>query len=163
MIFQQFKTQSLNIEHWHIEAGQCWAVLGRNGSDKKHLAQALLDQQFLPENKNASFSLISFEEQQAFYEEELKKDDTDFMDKLDPGTTVRSLLNATDEELESLKFLNLESILDRGYRVLSSGESRKALLAQALIQKPDYLILDEPYDSLDKQSTAELALFLQTG
>ncbi len=159
MIFQQFKTQSLNIEHWHIEAGQCWAVLGRNGSGKKHLAQALLDQQLLPENMNASFSLISFEEQQALYEEELKKDDTDFMDKLDPGTTVRSLLNATDDELKSFQFLNLESILDRGYRLLSSGESRKALLAQALIQKPDYLILDEPYDSLDKQSKAELALF----
>ena len=81
------------------------------------------------------------------------------MDKLDPGTTVRSLLNASDDEIESLKFLNLESILDRGYRLLSSGESRKALLAQALIQKPDYLILDEPYDSLDKQSKLELSLF----
>jgi molybdate transport system ATP-binding protein len=159
MIFQQFQTQNLNIGYWPIEPGQCWAVLGRNGSGKKHLAQALLDQQFLPENKNSSFNLISFEEQQAFYEDELKKDDTDFMDKLDPGTTVRSLLNATDDELESLKFLNLKSILDRGYRLLSSGESRKALLAQALIQKPDYLILDEPYDSLDKQSKAELALF----
>lgn len=159
MIFQQFKTQSLNIDYWPIETGQCWAVLGRNGSGKKHLAQALLDQQLLPENSHASFSLISFEEQQAFYEKELKKDDTDFMDKLDPGTTVRALLNATDDELEALKFLNLESILDRGYRLLSSGESRKALLAQALIQRPDYLILDEPYDSLDKQSKAELALF----
>lgn len=159
MIFQQFKTQNLNIEHWPIEPGQCWAVLGRNGSGKKHLAQALLDQQLLPENNQSTFSLISFEEQQAFYEEELKKDDTDFMDKLDPGTTVRSLLNATDDELEALRFLNLESILDRGYRLLSSGESRKALLAQALLQRPDYLILDEPYDSLDKQSKAELSLF----
>ncbi len=159
MIFQQFKTQNLNIEYWSIEPGQCWAVLGRNGSGKKHLAQALLDQKLLPENNQSSFSLISFEEQQAFYEEELKKDDTDFMDKLDPGTTVRSLLNASDEEIESLKFLNLDSILDRGYRLLSSGESRKALLAQALLQKPDYLVLDEPYDSLDKQSKADLMLF----
>ena len=159
MIFKQFKTNNLVIEHWPIELGQCWAVLGRNGSGKKHLAQALLNQQLLPENSQSTFSLISFEEQQAFYEEELKKDDTDFMDKLDPGTTVRSLLNASDAELASLKFLKLESILDRGYRLLSSGEGRKALLAQALLQKPDYLILDEPYDSLDKQSKAELALF----
>jgi len=159
MIFQQFKTQNLNIEYWSIEHGQCWAVLGRNGSGMKHLAQALLDQQLLPENDQSTFCLISFEEQQAFYEEELKKDDTDFMDRLDPGTTVRTLLNATDDEIKSLKFLNLDNILDRGYRLLSSGESRKALLAQALLTKPDYLILDEPYDSLDKQSKADLIQF----
>lgn len=159
MIFQQFKTQSLNIEHWHIEAGQCWAVLGRNGSGKKHLAQALLDQQQLPENNGQKFRLISFEQQQAFYENELKNDDTDFMDRLDAGTTVRTILNATEEDLEALTFLNLTSILDRGYRLLSSGESRKALLAQAILEKPDYLILDEPYDSLDKQSKKELSEF----
>tara|TARA_R110000772_G_scaffold218033_3_gene328654 strand:- start:886 stop:2250 length:1365 start_codon:yes stop_codon:yes gene_type:complete len=159
MIFQQFLTQHLYIEHWAIEAGQCWAVLGRNGSGKKQLAQALLDQQQLPEYSDLSFSLLSFEQQQAFYEEELKKDDTDFMDRLDPGTTVRTLLNASDEAIEALKFLKLEPILDRGYRLLSSGESRKALLAQAILQAPDYLILDEPYDSLDIESKRELMQF----
>lgn len=159
MIFQQFQTSNLSIEHWLIESGQCWAVVGRNGSGKKHLAQALLDQQNLPQHKGQNFSLISFEQQQEFYENELKNDDTDFIDRLDPGTTVRSLLNASKNDLDSLKFLNLESILDRGYRLLSSGESRKALLAQALLQNPDYLILDEPYDSLDKQSRNELADF----
>jgi len=161
MIFQQFQTDKLNIEHWSIEHGQCWAVIGRNGSGKKHLAQALLDQQHNSENKQLSFRLISFEQQQAFYENELKNDDTDFMDRLDTGTTVRSLLNASESELESLKFLKLDGILDRGYRLLSSGESRKALFAQALIQKPDYLILDEPYDSLDKQAKAELSAFFR--
>ncbi len=159
MIFQQFNTPYLNIEHWPIESGQCWAVVGRNGSGKKHLAQALLDQQKLPENNGHKFRLVSFEQQQEFYENELKNDDTDFIDRLDAGTTVRTLLNATENELEALKFLNLESILDRGYRLLSSGESRKALLAQAILEKPDYLILDEPYDSLDKQSKKELTAF----
>ncbi|MBN4075753.1 MAG: hypothetical protein COA71_13190 [SAR86 cluster bacterium] len=162
MIFQQYLTSHLNIKHWSIEFGQCWAVVGRNGSGKKHLAQALLTQQSTPENSQHTFSLISFEQQQAFYESELKNDDTDFIDRLDPGTTVRALLNATDAEIQSLSFLNLESILDRGYRLLSSGESRKALLAQALLQKPNYLILDEPYDSLDKQSKKELSEFFST-
>ena len=159
MIFQQFKTENLHIEHWAIQSGQCWAVVGRNGSGKKHLAQALLEQQNFPENKGLKFSLISFEQQQEFYENELKNDDTDFIDSLDPGTRVKSLLNATKDEIESLQFLNLENILDRGYRLLSTGESRKALLAQALLQKPNCLILHEPYDSLDKQSRKELSEF----
>ena len=159
MIFQQFHTQDLHIEHWAIEPGQCWAVLGRNGSGKKLLAQALLDQQQLPEYRDLSFSLLSFEQQQAFYEQELKNDDSDFMDRLDPGTTVRTLLNASEQDMEALGFLKLNAILDRGYRLLSSGESRKALLAQALLQTPDYLILDEPYDSLDQQSKQELMAF----
>ncbi len=159
MIFQQFHTQHLNIKHWSLEPGQCWAVLGRNGSGKKLLAQAILDQLALAQNQHLKAKLLSFEQQQAFYEEELKNDDTDFLDRLDPGTTVRELINASASDLENLAFLNLEPLLDRGYRLLSSGESRKALLAKAIIEKPNILILDEPYDSLDKKSKAELISF----
>lgn len=159
MIFQQYQSLDLNIPHWSIEPGQCWAVLGRNGSGKKRLAKAILKQAELPEYQDRHFALLSFESQQALYEEELKNDDTDFMDRLDPGSTVRELLDADNRDLESLDFLKLDKLLDRGYRLLSSGEGRKVLLAQLLLQKPDILILDEPFDSLDKQTKAELLAF----
>src|SRR5690606_1162433 len=142
--------------------GECWAVLGRNGSGKRQLGQLIAGDleewrgEF--ENPHTRVSLMSFEAQQAFYERELKLDDSDFMDHLDPGTTVRELLGLHAIPPE-LGFLRLERILDRGYRLLSSGESRKALLARALMDEPDLLVLDEPYDSLDLESTRELAGF----
>ncbi len=107
-------------------------------------------------------ALLSFEQQQSFYEKELHDDDTDFMDMLDPGTTVRELLGIGADVPEELRFLGLDHVLDRGYRLLSSGESRKALLAQALLQKPDLLILDEPFDSLDLRSKAALSDYFQS-
>lgn len=159
MIFQQYQSLELNIPLWAIEPGQCWAVLGRNGSGKKRLAQAILNEGKHPDYEGKRFALLSFESQQALYEEELKNDDSDFMDRLDPGSTVRELLNADAGDLSDLHFLGLEKLLDRGYRLLSSGEGRKVLLARLLLEKPDTLILDEPFDSLDKQTKAELQAF----
>lgn len=150
-------TTQLKIDEWTIKPGECWAVVGRNGSGKKGLGQLIRED--LQPSPSLRIALLSFEQQQAFYEEELKNDDTDFMDRLDPGTTVRQLLNLKDSIPAELAFLKLEKILDRGYRLLSSGESRKALLAQALLQKPDFLILDEPYDSLDINAKQDLATF----
>ncbi len=54
----------------------------------------------------------------------------------------------------------MDKILDRGYRLLSSGEGRKTLLVQSILRKPDLLVLDEPYDSLDINQRRTAALFL---
>ena len=160
--FSSVRAGLLSIDQWSIEAGQCWAVVGRNGSGKRLLGRLLCDDldelrgdYSLPPGK---VLILSFESQQAFYEEELRQDDSDFMDQLDPGTTVRDILQIGDIPPE-LDFLDLQRIIDRGYRLLSSGESRKVLLAQAILAKPDFLVLDEPYDSLDQRSKTELDHF----
>jgi molybdate transport system ATP-binding protein len=51
----------------------------------------------------------------------------------------------------------LAALWDRGYRLLSSGESRKLLLLRALLAAPGLLVLDEPFDGLDLASRDELA------
>ncbi|PRX38790.1 ATP-binding cassette domain-containing protein [Salegentibacter salegens] len=45
---------------------------------------------------------------------------------------------------------------NRALRTFSSGEKRKAFLQYLLSQKPDFLVLDNPFDSLDKASVAQL-------
>ncbi len=44
----------------------------------------------------------------------------------------------------------------RSFQTLSSGEKRKALLHYLLSQNPDFLVLDNPFESLDKASVREL-------
>lgn len=44
---------------------------------------------------------------------------------------------------------------------LSDGEQKKALLQYLLAQKPGYIILDNPFDNLDKTSQAALEVMLQ--
>ncbi|PAM96108.1 hypothetical protein B4N84_04035, partial [Flavobacterium sp. IR1] len=45
---------------------------------------------------------------------------------------------------------------DRSIRTFSSGEKRKALLEHLLNQQPDFLVLDNPFDCLDRESVAML-------
>ncbi|MEY4641073.1 MAG: hypothetical protein RLZZ227_1067 [Pseudomonadota bacterium] len=165
MQFLALKTPHLDIDHLQLQRGECWAVLGRNGAGKRQLADILTGkvepQSGSVDNEYNDVVLLSFEEQQSFYEQQLRADDTDFIDMLDPGTTVRELLGIGAALPEELNFLGLDPVLDRGYRLLSSGESRKALLAQALLQKPDLLILDEPFDSLDIRSKTALSDYFE--
>jgi len=50
---------------------------------------------------------------------------------------------------------------NRSLRTFSSGEKRKAFLNYLLNQKPDFLVLDNPFDSLDKTSVIDIKSTLQ--
>jgi iron complex transport system ATP-binding protein len=56
----------------------------------------------------------------------------------------------------------LEAQLDRAFRLLSSGERQRALLARAALAEPSLLILDEPMSNLD-MGGRELFLKLTAG
>ncbi len=149
--------------HWQLRQGQSWAVLGTNACGKSSLAKVFTGElkptgAIIDAPKNIRW--VSLESQQELYERELYRDDTDFMDQLDSGTLVTDLLtegvawSPLHEQL--VHTLNMQSLLTRGYRLLSSGEGRKVMLARALLAKPDLLILDEPFEGLDAASRAEL-------
>jgi molybdate transport system ATP-binding protein len=154
-------SKHLSIDHWEIHAGSCWAILGRNGCGKQYLGQLLTGDQLpvsgLLQHRFNSIELLSFELQQALYEKQIREDDSEFSEQPDSGATVRELLALGDSIPEVVQILGLEPLLDRGYRLLSSGEARKTLLASALLRNPDLLILDEPFDSLDRETRAHLA------
>lgn len=168
----QINNLSVAIDHnrildnitWAVEPGDSWVVLGTNASGKSTLAKVLTGE-VIPtsgsiNDKPDRIEWVSLESQQELYERELYRDDTDFMDQIDNGTPVRSLLAEIsswsplhDTLVENLK---LATLLDRGYRLLSTGEGRRVMLARSLLSNPDLLILDEPFEGLDKQSREEL-------
>jgi molybdate transport system ATP-binding protein len=48
-----------------------------------------------------------------------------------------------------LKFFGIDALVERGPRQVSYGQMRLALLARAMINRPQLLLLDEPFTGLD--------------
>jgi molybdate transport system ATP-binding protein len=162
----QFETYfSLNSINWEITSDQHWAIVGANGSGKSALAAILTSAGDIIAGKinglPKQVAIASFEAQAELIEAELKKDDVDLLDVVAVGTPVRELLDQTccDQALQQrlITAFHFESILDRAFRKLSSGESRKLMLIRALTSKAQLLILDEPFEGLD----ANACLYLQ--
>ncbi|MEH6825119.1 MAG: molybdate ABC transporter ATP-binding protein ModF [Motiliproteus sp.] len=159
----RFQLSNIN---WQIEPEQHWVITGTNGAGKSALAAVLagVGERLAGsiEGLPARVGLVSFEAQAELIEAERKKDDADILDVISAGTPVREILYAecADPELAAElvgKFV-LEELLDRSFRKLSTGESRKVMLIRALASNPDLLLLDEPFDGLD---VATLALLQQ--
>ena len=55
----------------------------------------------------------------------------------------------------------LDELLDRKVRKLSSGQKTRVSLAKALINRPKFLLLDEPTASLDPDTTSWIRDFLR--
>lgn len=67
-----------------------------------------------------------------------------------------------------LDFLKISHLADRPYGELSGGEMRRVLLAKAMVQQPELLLLDEPASHMDLQTREQLVelldeLYRQTG
>ena len=125
-------------------------VTGPNGSGKSTAARAL-------GARVAGSWVLSAESQQAFYEAQLAADESNFRQGVDTSSTVGELLAAPGRGHPLLAALRLEPLWERHYRQLSTGEARKVLLLQAVLRAPSLLILDDPFDGLDREARAELA------
>lgn len=138
-----------------IFAGQSWGVVGRNGGGKTSLAASLTES-----GQFTRSALVSFEIEDALLEREIREDDTDFLDRIDPGRSVAELIQEVcpiGESIDELVTeLGLSALVDRGLRLLSTGERRRVVLARALIKSPELLILDEPFDGLDQEFRVHL-------
>lgn len=148
----------------HLSMGEVWAVIGPNGSGKSALGK-LLAGKALPTSGCVSglpmaVGHISFEDHLAAIEREIREDDTDFMDRIDPGRSALGFImeGGADEPKARLlgESFGLAPLFDRGLRFLSTGEIRKSLICRALMADPALLVLDDPFCGLDKGAAASL-------
>ncbi|WP_058913613.1 molybdate ABC transporter ATP-binding protein ModF [Entomohabitans teleogrylli] len=168
--FRLSETKTLTINALTIRAGESWAFVGANGSGKSALARALAGELAAEKGTwRSSFprvARLSFEQLQKLVSDEWNRNNTDL---LSPGEddTGRTTADIIQEEVkdaarcqELAMLFGIDHLLTRRFKYLSTGETRKTLLCQALMAQPDLLVFDEPFDGLDVSSRQQLASLL---
>jgi molybdate transport system ATP-binding protein len=163
----------LNIDSLIIKPLQHTVVLGPNGTGKSALAAMIAGHGELLNGQRqvaSNVAWVSVEQQQILIEAEKQKDCADILDIIPIATTVEEILleGLRSDDIEKtlltrvIRVFALKDMLQRAFRALSTGETRKLLLAKAILSQPELLILDEPWDGLDKQACADFdALLLE--
>ena len=150
----------LKIENFTTSPGEIWCGYGTGRSGINEFL-ALLEGELVGDfSDSITFdqppAIISFGIQQEIFEEEIRNDNSDFMDKPDIGTPARDFLPEDSLSDPLIDLFDLRASLAKGYRQLSSGQSRKLLILQAILEGAQHIILDSPYDGLDPVACEDL-------
>lgn len=155
---ENFVFEKLNFE---IHKDKINYIIGSNGSGKTTLMKIIL--KLLPVRygsimypKDLNFSYVPQKSQ--FYNLSLK-------DNLTLGKDISQ--KEVYEVLEKVNLLekikNLENDLDTvlSDNIFSLGQFRRLSLARAILQKADYIFLDEPFSDLDKENQEKILELLK--
>ncbi len=69
---------------------------------------------------------------------------------------------ATERVTEAIALVGAQGYADRPIGACSGGEQQRLLIAQALVRRPELLILDEPLDSLDVTNQASVSELIRS-
>lgn len=144
--------QILNGINLEIHKGQITTLIGPNGGGKTSIARILIGilkassgQVFVQENIK-----IGYVPQKLEIEKTIPLRVIDFL-KL----STSACAEATAQLLEIATKLRIENILQKSLHQISGGQMQKTLLAKALMNNPDILVLDEPTSNMDISAQGE--------
>jgi ABC-2 type transport system ATP-binding protein len=145
-----------------IPKGQIFGLLGHNGAGKSTTFGMILGQVF-PSGGAAYIRDVSVQAHRlralqgvgAIFETPA------FYDYLSGWTNLRILTSYTrrlpkGELMETVKFVGLEERIHDPVRVYSHGMRQRLALAQALLPRPELVLLDEPAEGLDPEGIHEM-------
>ncbi len=154
------KQQVLKDINLTLEDGKTYAIIGHNGSGKSMLLRlicglispdtgsVLINKEELKNNINKyNFGVL--------IEKPKFLNNLTGFENLEILASINNKINSNDID-QILKSVDLYDEKDKKYRNYSLGMKQKLGIAQALMENPDIILLDEPFSALDKQSTKKI-------
>jgi molybdate transport system ATP-binding protein len=149
--------------NWNIAPHQNWALTGPSGSGKTVLAHTLLGRHFHTGRIITTQSIAIVEQQHRFrnrpgttelyYQQRFNASDA-----AQTITVAQEIADAgwPDPDPVLIELLHIGPLLQKPLIQLSNGENKRVQLAIALLNTPDFLILDNPFLGLDVEGRATL-------
>ena len=160
--------QALDDVTFDIRQGEFFGLLGPNGAGKSTLISALAG---LLRVNGGSISIMGSDVEKDYRQARLQLGVVPQEIVMDPFFTVKETLqfqsgyfglrnnDAWIDEL--LEQLGLSDKADSNMRKLSGGMKRRVLIAQALVHKPQVLVLDEPTAGVDVELRQSMWRFVR--
>lgn len=163
---KRFKeTIALNHVSINFETGKIHGVIGRNGSGKTVLFKCICGFMVL----NSGKVLVNGEPVKPATEQEIGIiiEDPGFIGSLSGFKNLKYLASISrsisDSDIrETLTQVGLDPDSKKHVRKYSLGMRHRLGIAQAIMEKPKLLILDEPMNGLDKQGVIEMRELFKT-
>ncbi|WP_049236606.1 metal ABC transporter ATP-binding protein [Moraxella canis] len=138
-----------------IHAGEMISLIGPNGAGKSTLVKLILGLLTPTKGKiTKKVHHISYVPQRFNVPTILPLRVIDLLRQANPKRLTQAQKDAIFDKL------SITSLLPKQMHHLSGGETQRVLLARALLDKPELLILDEPMQGLDPESESWLYQFL---
>ena len=160
------ETLVLDIPSLQIRERETLSLIGPNGAGKTTLLQTLShlirrfqgEIVFKGERVDANHSVIEYRRKLAMVFQEPLLFDTTVFENVASGLKIRGLGRAEIRTTvkECMHQFGIGHLSDRSARTLSGGEAQRASLARAFAIKPEVLLLDEPFASLDPPTRESL-------
>lgn len=140
-----------------LSKGEMVSLIGPNGAGKSTLVKLILGL-----NKPTSGNIIKQKIVISYVPQKFSVPTILPLRVKDLLAQTNSKRLAGDERDFILQKLSLTPLLNRQIHHLSGGETQRVLMARALLDKPDLLILDEPMQGLDPDSEEMLYDFIDS-
>jgi molybdate transport system ATP-binding protein len=163
--------------NWTLNRGEHWAVLGANGSGKSTLLSMIygdlhpaLGGRIQRDGVPAGTRIEAWKKRVGWVSPELQANyfAADSLEEIVISGRYASVgLNEPATRADKaaaarwLKFFGLQSLRHRGPRQVSYGQLRLALIARAMVNNPELLLLDEPCTGLDGDVRAHVLALIQ--
>ena len=151
---------------YSFESGKIYSIVGRNGSGKSVLLKIIAGL-YLQDKGNVLFDNKNYNmineipdnlgiviEQPSFI------NDLTGLENLKLLASIRNV--ATERDIvESLEIVNLKDDMNKKYSKYSLGMRQKLSIAQAIMEHQKVILLDEPFNCIDRQSVVAIKEYLK--
>lgn len=166
-VSKRFKNENvLNGISYSFESGKIYSIVGRNGSGKSVLLKIIAGL-YLQDKGNVLFDNKNYNmineipdnlgiviEQPSFI------NDLTGLENLKLLASIRNI--ATERDIvESLEIVNLKDDMNKKYSKYSLGMRQKLSIAQAIMEQQKVILLDEPFNGIDRQSVVAIKEYLK--